>query len=164
NGSGKTTLMRGLVGLNLYLEGEVDWYQDGPAAYLYMGHRAGISAHLTVLENLVFLAQIRGLQPSPKALQYALEAVALAPFDDSLGHQLSAGQQRRIMLALLHLPGLPGCWVLDEPFTALDKQGAAALEAHLARHCARGGAVIFSTHQEPLALNFWTLELGVAAA
>lgn len=160
NGSGKTTLMRGLVGLNMYLQGNLEWHRPGATPYLFMGHKPGISAQLTVWENLGFLARLRGLSPDANALAQALDAVALGPFDDSLGHQLSAGQQRRVMLALLYLPGLPPCWVLDEPFTALDRQGAAALELHLSAHCAAGGSVIFSTHHEPQELVFRTLMLG----
>ena len=48
-------------------------------------------------------------------------------------------------LARLYLPA-PPLWVLDEPFTALDKQGVAQLEQHLARHCEQGGSVVFTTH------------------
>ena len=60
-------------------------------------------------------------------------------------HTLSAGQQRRVALARLYLPG-PPLWILDEPFTALDKQGVAQLEEHLARHCEQGGLVVLTTH------------------
>ncbi|HSX70131.1 MAG TPA: ATP-binding cassette domain-containing protein, partial [Pseudomonas sp.] len=60
-------------------------------------------------------------------------------------HTLSAGQQRRVGLARLYLDA-PPLWVLDEPFTALDKQGVAQLEAHLARHCDGGGLVVLTTH------------------
>ncbi|HCN44895.1 MAG TPA: heme ABC transporter ATP-binding protein CcmA, partial [Pseudomonas sp.] len=52
---------------------------------------------------------------------------------------------RRVALARLYLDS-PPLWVLDEPFTALDKQGVAQLEAHLARHCEQGGMVVLTTH------------------
>lgn len=164
NGSGKTTLLRGLVGLNIYLEGQFQWLVADRTPFLYMGHRPGISGHLTVLENLLFLAASHGLSPTDDALLQALTAVELDRFDDSLGNQLSAGQQRRVMLALLHLPDVPLCWVLDEPFTALDRQGVARLETHLANHCSQGGSVLFSTHHEPDSLPYRTLWLGPEAA
>lgn len=160
NGTGKTTLMRGLVGLNILLEGSIDWRQTDASPWLYVGHRPGISAHLTVLENLRFLARLRGLDPDQAALRQALEAVDLQAFDDSPGQQLSAGQQRRVLLAMLYLPGLPDCWVLDEPFTALDKQGVLALEHHLGAHCAQGGSLLFSTHHEPTVFDYETVTLG----
>ncbi len=159
NGSGKTTLMRGLVGLNIHLEGEVTWRQADATPWLYIGHRPGISAHLTVLENLRFLARLRGLVPAPADLERALSAVQLQHFDDSPGQQLSAGQQRRVLLALLYLPQLPSCWVLDEPFTALDREGVQTLEAHLGAHCAAGGSLLFSTHHEPQGFAHATVNL-----
>ena len=39
-------------------------------------------------------------------------------------------------------------WYLDEPFTAIDKQGVAFLESCLQRHVDAGGAVVLSTHQD----------------
>ena len=39
-------------------------------------------------------------------------------------------------------------WILDEPFTALDKHAVAELEAHLARHCEQGGMVVLTTHHQ----------------
>lgn len=160
NGSGKTTLMRGLVGLNIYLSGQVEWIDEDTCPYLYIGHRPGISSHLTVLENLRYLSRLHGVSATDDHLMSALSQVGLAAFDDSLGNQLSAGQQRRVVLALLYLEGMPGCWVLDEPFTALDRQGVAALERHLAAHCAGGGSVLFSTHHEPDGVDYRTLWLG----
>ena len=59
--------------------------------------------------------------------------------------QPTAGQQRRVALARLYLDS-PPLWILDEPFTALDKQGVAQLEEHLAAHCERGGMVVLTTH------------------
>jgi len=71
--------------------------------------------------------------------------VGLKGFEDVPCHTLSAGQQRRVALARLYLPG-PPLWILDEPFTALDKQGVVQLEAHLAQHCEQGGLVVLTTH------------------
>jgi ABC-type transport system involved in cytochrome c biogenesis, ATPase component len=69
----------------------------------------------------------------------------LQGFEDVPCHTLSAGQQRRVALARLYLDS-PPLWILDEPFTALDKQGVAQLEEHLARHCESGGMVVLTTH------------------
>ena len=72
--------------------------------------------------------------------------MGLSGFEDVPCHTLSAGQQRRVALARLHLDNPPPLWILDEPFTALDKQGVAHLEEHLASHCERGGMVVLTTH------------------
>jgi heme exporter protein A len=87
--------------------------------------------------------------------------VGLSDYLDVLAQQLSAGQQRRVMLALLYLPQPLRCWVLDEPFTALDQAAVAQLEAHLNHHCAAGGAVLLTSHQLPLVWQHQTLDLSV---
>jgi heme exporter protein A len=50
-------------------------------------------------------------------------------------------------------------WILDEPFTAIDKNGVAELEAIIVEHAANGGLVILTTHHE-IAANVTTLMLG----
>jgi heme exporter protein A len=55
-------------------------------------------------------------------------------------------------------------WILDEPFTAIDRSGVAALEAHLLAHAANGGTVILTTHHSLDHLQgLRTLDLGQAA-
>jgi heme exporter protein A len=59
---------------------------------------------------------------------------------------LSAGQHRRVNLARLYL-SRSALWLLDEPFTAIDKGGVAELEKLLVEHVQRGGAVVMTSHQ-----------------
>ncbi len=68
-------------------------------------------------------------------------------------------------LARLYLAS-PPLWILDEPFTALDKQGVAQLEAHLAAHCEQGGTVVLTTHHtlERKPSGYRELNLGQWAA
>jgi len=152
NGSGKTSLLRLLSGLMRPTSGEIRL--DGkPLAeqgselarmLLWIGHAAGIKDLLTAEENLAWLCALH--QPaSREAIWQALAAVGLRGFEDVACHTLSAGQQRRGARARLYLDS-PPLWILDEPFTALDKQGVAQLEAHLAAHCERGGMVVLTTH------------------
>ncbi len=111
---------------------------------VWIGHAAGIKDVLTAEENLSWLSALH--HPAPRAsIWQALAAVGLKGFEDVPCHTLSAGQQRRVALARLYLEG-PPLWILDEPFTALDKQGVAQLEEHLARHCEQGGMVVLTTH------------------
>jgi heme exporter protein A len=152
NGSGKTSLLRLLAGLMQPTAGEVllngkplaSQHGELGRSLLWIGHAAGIKGLLTAEENLAWLCALH--QPAARdAIWQALEAVGLRGFEDVPCHTLSAGQQRRVALARLYLDA-PPLWVLDEPFTALDKQGVAQLEAHLARHCAQGGLVVLTTH------------------
>ncbi|MGZ0781930.1 cytochrome c biogenesis heme-transporting ATPase CcmA [Pseudomonas saponiphila] len=152
NGSGKTSLLRLLAGLmqptsgQVLLNGQPLHGQRAELArnLLWIGHAAGIKDVLTPEENLNWLCALH--QPATRdAIWQALAAVGLRGFEDVACHTLSAGQQRRVALARLYLDG-PPLWILDEPFTALDKQGVAQLEEHLANHCERGGMVVLTTH------------------
>jgi heme exporter protein A len=152
NGSGKTSLLRLLSGLmqptagDVLLDGKPLSEQRSELAHnlLWIGHAAGIKDLLTPVENLSWLCALHQSVASADIWQ-ALEAVGLRGFEDVPCHTLSAGQKRRVALARLYLPG-PALWMLDEPFTALDKQGVAQLEAHLAEHCEDGGTVVLTTH------------------
>ncbi|WP_296259217.1 MULTISPECIES: cytochrome c biogenesis heme-transporting ATPase CcmA [unclassified Pseudomonas] len=152
NGSGKTSLLRLLSGLmqptsgDVLLDGKPLTQQRSELAHnlLWIGHTAGIKELLTPVENLSWLCALHR-SVATDVIWQALETVGLSGFEDVPCHTLSAGQKRRVALARLYLPG-PALWMLDEPFTALDKQGVAQLEAHLAGHCEQGGRVVFTTH------------------
>lgn len=152
NGSGKTSLLRLLAGLMQPTDGQVlldgqpltEQRHELARNLLWIGHAAGIKDLLTAEENLSWLCALH--QPAEReAIWQALAAVGLRGFEDVPCHNLSAGQQRRVALARLYLDS-PPLWILDEPFTALDKQGVAQLEEHLAGHCERGGLVVLTTH------------------
>ncbi|MCU1715976.1 cytochrome c biogenesis heme-transporting ATPase CcmA [Pseudomonas sp. 5P_3.1_Bac2] len=154
NGSGKTSLLRLLAGLMPPSAGEIRLYGQPLSSQraelartlLWLGHAPGIKGLLTAEENLTWLCALH--QPaSREAIWQALHAVGLRGFEDVPCHTLSAGQQRRVGLARLYLPG-PKLWVLDEPFTALDKAAVTQLELHLAQHCEQGGLVVLTTHHE----------------
>lgn len=153
NGSGKTTLLRILCGLMLPTEGRVCWrgtdIGDDPGGYrsevIYIGHANGIKLDLTPLENLRW-ARALGTCPTALAAEDILERVGLGAFVDTPTRALSAGQRRRIALARL-LALEASLWILDEPFTALDREGMAAMQAMLRRHLEHGGLCAFSTHQ-----------------
>jgi len=97
---------------------------------------------------------IRGLGDSPAGdgqytdgeIENALAAVGLGGYEDLPSHTLSAGQQRRVNLARLYLSGAR-LWLLDEPFTAIDRDGVAALQQLIVSRVASGGAVVLSSHQ-----------------
>ncbi|MBJ2248481.1 cytochrome c biogenesis heme-transporting ATPase CcmA [Pseudomonas haemolytica] len=152
NGSGKTSLLRLLAGLMqptagaVRLNGKPLHEQRSELArnLIWIGHAAGIKDVLTAEENLSWLSALHH-PASRDAIWQALAMVGLKGFEDVPCHTLSAGQQRRVALARLYLPGAP-LWILDEPFTALDKQGVAQLEEHLAQHCEKGGLVVLTTH------------------
>jgi heme exporter protein A len=151
NGSGKTSLLRILCGFREPDAGQVFWCGDAIndsqyyADMAYVGHLDGVKKELTVLENLkISLALSRSGQ---YAIQQALIKVHLANYDDVLVQALSAGQKRRLSLARL-LITQNIVWILDEPFTSLDKQGIALIENLMSEHCASGGMIVLTSHHD----------------
>lgn len=168
NGSGKTSLLRLMSGLMRPTRGDVlikgvsigQQRHELASNLLWLGHAAGIKGLLTAEENLLWLAALHQGATREQIWQ-ALAAVGLTGFEDVPCHTLSAGQQRRVGLARLYLDA-PALWILDEPFTALDKQAVTQLELHLAQHCEQGGMVILTTHHhlQNLPSTFRELDLG----
>lgn len=152
NGSGKTTLLRILAGLNGDYSGELAWQgkpcRDVRAEYqqslFYLGHAPSVNRTLTPLQNLRWFCALQGFSDDA-AIHAGLDELGLRGYADIPCYQLSAGQQRRVSLARLLLTPAK-LWILDEPFTALDRQGVAELEARVSRHAQRGGAVLLTTH------------------
>ena len=166
NGAGKTTLLRILAGLGHADDGKVCWHNEDIASaredyhqdLLFLGHQTGVKRELTAYENLAFFQAMHQenctsqLSGSPKvsgeqSLWQALAHVGLAGREDVPAGQLSAGQQRRVALARLWLSNHM-LWILDEPLTAIDKQGVKVLEQLFLSHVERGGMVILTTHQD----------------
>ncbi len=159
NGSGKTTLLRMLCGLVMPADGEVRWRgetirrlgDEYRRELLYLGHTVALKDDLTGLENLRIAAALHGAAVHEAQAGEALAALGLTGFEDLPVRVLSQGQKRRVALARLQLSlqlGRACLWILDEPFTALDKAAIGVLEAVLAAHLEGGGIVVLTTHQE----------------
>ena len=162
NGAGKSTLLRALLGLFRPDEGEIFWHdvnvQKQQEVFfqdvLYLGHKFAINADLTPLQNLQAWSD---LHPTSNVnYEYALTKVGLLGLEDIPCHSLSAGQHRRVALARLWLSSAK-LWVLDEPFTAIDKAGVKLLQQQFAQHMANGGSVLITTHQD-LSMQFDSLK------
>ena len=154
NGSGKTSLMRTLCGFIQPDEGTISWggvdvrELDGEyfAAMLYLGHHNAIKDELSALENLRISAGLFGDELDEKQAIAALRRMGLKGRERLPTKVLSQGQRRRVALARL-LVSDAKLWILDEPLAALDVDAVAQIEGLLADHLARGGMVIFTTHQ-----------------
>ncbi len=155
NGSGKTTLMRMVCGLIAPVAGEVRWQgtnirhcrEDFAAALVYVGHKPAIKADLTGVENLHINCRLAGQAVSEAEAWETLERIGLRGHEDLPARVLSQGQKKRVALARLLLSRSP-LWILDEPFTALDKAAVALLQGVIREHLDRGGMVMLTTHQE----------------
>lgn len=153
NGAGKTSLLRILAGLSQPYDGTI-YFQDQAVAQqrenfhqnlLYLGHLPGVKGEMTAQENLEFNLALHGLNAD--CAEETLAEVNLLGFEDALASHLSAGQHRRISLARLW-QSQHKIWILDEPFTAIDKLGVEKLEQLFVQHANNGGCVILTTHQD----------------
>lgn len=159
NGSGKTSLLRILAGLSPPTEGEVWWRGQAIAGrravffaeIAYLGHHLGLKAELTVRENLRSALALQGVPHCPELLEDALATVGLADRADLPVRALSAGQRQRAAMARM-AASKATLWILDEPFTALDRSGVALVQELLERHVAGGGLAVLTSHQ-PLELG-----------
>ncbi len=153
NGSGKTSLLRILCGLLPAESGEIHWcgrpVTEQPHTYrqdlAYLGHHPGIKGELTPLENLFLLRHLYRIRTDADPERLLREA-GLGRHLDVPARTLSAGQRQRIGLTRLRLQQAR-LWILDEPFTSLDVDGIAWVEALLESHLQVGGLVVLTSHQ-----------------
>jgi len=153
NGSGKTSLMKAIVGM-LDLETGVVCWNGAPVStqrqvfhgsLVWTAHRVGLKADLTLVENLRFEASLR-----PQAgddMEPVLERLGISRLKPLPLRSLSAGQQRRVALARMLLADVP-LWLMDEPFTNLDREGRALVMRLVKEHLARGGLCVMAAHQD----------------
>ena len=152
NGSGKTSLLRILCSIRLPDAGVVNWcgedIQKLGADYhehiAYVGHRDGVKQDLTPEENLR-VARALGKANMNRSSAEVLDRFGLYGFEDIPTYNLSAGQQRRLALARL-LATEAQLWILDEPFTSLDKHGIGLFESVMDDHLQTGGMIVLTTH------------------
>lgn len=164
NGAGKTSLLRILCGLAQPSSGITHWRGDDIHRYrqkflselLYLGHHHGVKGLLTPEENLKITCGLNAIIPQPSEIKQALNQVGLGNFYDYPCQNLSAGQKRRVALARLII-GQATLWILDEPFTSLDRFGVLLVEKLLIDHLASGGAAVITTHH-PLQINNYPIQ------
>lgn len=156
NGTGKTSLMRLICGLSAPAEGDVYWQGEKIRALreefsrqlIYVGHAPAVKDDLTPVENLQTSCRLSGLPVGRGEAQEALARIGLAGREDLPTKVLSQGQRRRVVLARLLLATRVPLWVLDEPFTALDKRAVNDLRQTIDAHVHEQGMVIYTTHQD----------------
>jgi heme exporter protein A len=150
NGSGKTSLLRTVAGLTLPRQGDIrlggrsiaKLEPDERRLIIYQAHLDGLKKDLTVTENIRFNSQIRGIS---KSISDTLAALGLSGYEHRSLRHLSAGQKRRVALAVLKLSGAH-LWLLDEPLTNLDPAGRQLVSGWLDQHLAGEGMAIVATH------------------
>ena len=168
NGAGKTSLLRLLAGLVPLTSGEAEILgadlrsssADVRRRVGLLGHDAGLHDELTPVENLRFA--LRASRLDHGRAEPALNRVGLSgrPSTTPLG-RLSAGQRRRVGLALL-VARRPQLWLLDEPHASLDEVTRYLVAEVVEEAAAGGAAVVASSHEPELAVPMADLVVTMA--
>ena len=153
NGCGKSTLLALLSTRFRIQKGDyrldgLDAMDDGDAVrdrLLFVGHQTHLYGHLSPLENMQFFCDLRGLRCSSAKLREAVVAVGLEKFAERPIRWFSAGMKKRLALARMLL-ARPTLLLLDEPYSALDVQGVAWLNAVLTDFLSNGGVIVMASH------------------
>ena len=152
NGAGKTTTIRIIMNFFEANKGEV--YLDGekfiPENHLigYLPEERGLYPKKKVMEQLIYLGQLRGLssKESKENALYWLKRLGIEEYKDKKLETLSKGNQQKVQLAQTFLTN-PDIIILDEPFSGLDPVNSQILKDIINEFLSKNKLLIFSSHQ-----------------
>jgi ABC-2 type transport system ATP-binding protein len=153
NGAGKTTTIRMIMSIIMPDEGKIALFgSQGSGKDLshrigYLPEERGLYRKMKVIDLLVFLAEIKGVNRSTAkqgALEW-LERLGLADWALKKADALSKGMQQKVQFisTVLHNPEL---LILDEPFAGLDPVNSQVMKDTVVELARGGTTVLFSTH------------------
>jgi ABC-2 type transport system ATP-binding protein len=152
NGAGKTTTLRMINGIFLPDAGTVELFGTTDAAAVrdrigYLPEERGLYRKMRVLEQLLFLAAIKGHRPAEVRPRAERWLTRFDLWDKRSGklEELSKGNQQKVQLvgALLHEPDVV---ILDEPMSGLDPVNVVLVRTILKELKDEGRTILLSTH------------------
>lgn len=153
NGAGKTSLIRIINQITAPDSGAV-YFNGAPLAQHhiaqigYLPEERGLYPKMKVGEQLLYLAQLKGLakNDAKAKIKHWFERMEIADWWDKKVESLSKGMAQKVQFVstVLHNPKL---LIFDEPFTGFDPINTNLIKDEIRRLAADGATVIFSTHR-----------------
>jgi ABC-2 type transport system ATP-binding protein len=153
NGAGKTSSIRMMVGITIPDSGAVNLFgrpftRESLKKVGYLPEERGLYRKMKVMDQLIFMGQLRGLTAEVAASRSRAwcERLMILEAAQNRTEELSKGMQQKIqfIVTLLHEPELI---IMDEPFAGLDPVNATLLQDTLVDLKKSGRAILFSTHR-----------------
>nr|WP_230687789.1 ATP-binding cassette domain-containing protein [Hymenobacter ruricola] len=153
NGAGKTSLIRIITQITGADEGEIRFRGErlnpGHIAQIgYLPEERGLYKKMKVGEQLLYLAQLRGLSRADATarIKQWLNRFEIKEWAGKNVEDLSKGMQQKVQFiaTVLHEPSLI---ILDEPFSGFDPINANLIKDEILRLKQEGATIIFSTHR-----------------
>ena len=153
NGAGKTTAIRiinhiliadsGTVTINGYPVSSKTQSMIG-----YMPEERGLYKKMKVGEQLIYLAQLKGLShdEAKKKIRYWLDRFEAAAWFDKKVGELSKGMSQKIQF-IATIAHNPDIYIFDEPFSGLDPINSEMLKEIVIELRDNGNTILFSTHR-----------------
>ncbi|MCR4726840.1 MAG: ABC transporter ATP-binding protein [Clostridia bacterium] len=156
NGAGKTTTLKCVAGILAFDEGEIlidgdpiaTRPLDAKRKFAYIPDNPDLYDYMTGMQYLNFISDIFGLSEEERKTNILKYARDLELSEEELGAPIGSyshgmKQKLAVISALIHSPKLI---LLDEPFVGLDPKASFVLKEIMRDFCAKGGAILFSTH------------------
>ncbi len=152
NGAGKTTTIRMIMGIILPDSGQIRIFGQNNSVGIrdqigYLPEERGLYRKMKVRDILFFFAELKAVPKTQieKQIDYWLERLDLAKWQDKKAEELSRGMQQKLqfLLTIFHDPQLI---ILDEPFAGLDPVNTNLIKDIILEQKKQGKTIIFSTH------------------
>lgn len=153
NGAGKTTMLRiinhitGPDSGQVRFEGHISGIQD-TGRIGYMPEERGLYKKMTVWDQLLFFARLKGVgtQEAKLRVKEWLHRLDLLAWAGKKVEELSKGMAQKVQFiaTVIHKPAL---LILDEPFSGFDPVNADLMKQEILELQKQGVTILFSTHR-----------------
>jgi ABC-2 type transport system ATP-binding protein len=153
NGAGKTSLIRIITTITGADTGSINFNGEAlnsnhPSEIGYLPEERGLYKKMKVGEQLLYLAQLKGLtlKDARTKILELMDRFESRDWWHKKVEELSKGMQQKIQFiaTIVHEPKLI---ILDEPFSGLDPINTDMIKAEIRRLNENGTTIIFSTHR-----------------